>query len=37
MLTLYQFGNSVCSQKVRITLAEKRLDWEAKEVNLFKK
>ena len=36
MLTLYQFGNSVCSQKVRITLAEKRLDWEAREVNLFK-
>ncbi|MDA0240404.1 MAG: glutathione S-transferase family protein [Proteobacteria bacterium] len=36
MLTLYQFGNSVCAQKVRITLAEKDLDWEPVEVNLFK-
>jgi glutathione S-transferase len=36
MITLYQFGNSVCCQKVRITLREKGLDWSAVEVNLFK-
>lgn len=35
MLELYQFGNSVCSQKVRITMSEKGLDWETHEVNLF--
>jgi glutathione S-transferase len=36
MITLYQFGNSVCCQKVRITLCEKRLDWKPVEINLFK-
>ena len=36
MITLYQFGNSVCCQKVRIVLAEKHLDWGAVEVDLFK-
>ena len=36
MLTLYDFGNSVCCQKVRITLCEKGLDWEASPVNLFR-
>ena len=36
MLILYDFGNSVCCQKVRITLCEKGLDWEARPVNLFK-
>jgi glutathione S-transferase len=36
MLILYDFGNSVCCQKVRITLREKGLDWEAIPVNLFK-
>jgi len=36
VITLYQFGNSVCCQKVRITLAEKRLDWAPVEVDLFK-
>ena len=36
MLELYQFGNSVCAQKVRITLVEKGLDWKTHEVNLFK-
>ena len=36
MITLYQFGNSVCAQKVRITLFEKGLEWEPREVNLFK-
>jgi glutathione S-transferase len=30
MLTLYDFGNSVCCQKVRITLVEKGLTWEAR-------
>jgi glutathione S-transferase len=36
MLTLYDFGNSVCCQKVRITLVEKRLEWQAIRVDLFK-
>lgn len=35
MLKLYQFGNSVCVQKVRITMYEKGLSWETREVNLF--
>ena len=35
MITLYDFGNSVCCQKVRITLREKGLPWEAVPVNLF--
>jgi glutathione S-transferase len=36
MLILYDFGNSVCCQKVRITLTEKNLSWEAIRVDLFK-
>ena len=36
MLTLYDFGNSVCCQKVRITLRAKGLAWEAVTVDLFK-
>jgi glutathione S-transferase len=36
MLTLYDFGNSVCCQKVRITLRAKGLDWDAVPVDLFK-
>jgi glutathione S-transferase len=36
MLTLYDFGNSVCCQKVRITLVEKGLEWKAIRVDLFK-
>jgi glutathione S-transferase len=36
MLTLYDFGNSVCCQKVRITLRAKSLAWEAIRVDLFK-
>jgi glutathione S-transferase len=36
MIVLYDFGNSVCCQKVRITLREKNLDWQAIPVNLFK-
>ena len=35
MLILYDFGNSVCCQKVRITLREKGQDWEARRVDLF--
>ncbi len=36
MITLYQFGNSVCCQKVRIVLHQKKQEWIAREVNLFK-
>ncbi len=36
MITLYDFGNSVCCQKVRITLREKGLDWKPIRVDLFK-
>jgi glutathione S-transferase len=35
-LILYDFGNSVCCQKVRIALTEKGLSWEARRVDLFK-
>jgi glutathione S-transferase len=35
-LVLYDFGNSVCCQKVRITLRAKGLDWQAIRVDLFK-
>jgi glutathione S-transferase len=34
-LLLYDFGNSVCCQKVRITLRAKGLGWKAIPVNLF--
>jgi glutathione S-transferase len=36
MIFLYDFGSSVCCQKVRITLREKGLAWEAVRVDLFK-
>jgi glutathione S-transferase len=36
MLTLYDFGNSVCCQKVRITMRTKALNWESIKVDLFK-
>lgn len=36
MLTLYQYGNSVCAQKVRVTLCEKGLAWETRNVDLFR-
>jgi ganglioside-induced differentiation-associated protein 1 len=36
MLTVFTGRNSICTQKVLITLAEKQLDWEAKTVDLFK-
>ena len=35
MLDLYHFKNSVCSQKARMTLFEKGLEWRSYEVNLF--
>jgi len=35
MLVLYEFGNSVCCQKVRQVLCEKGLSWEARQVDLF--
>lgn len=34
MLALYHAPHSTCSQKVRICLAEKGLDWEERRVNL---
>jgi glutathione S-transferase len=36
MLTLYDFGNSVCCQKVRITMRAKGLDWDSIKVDLFR-
>jgi glutathione S-transferase len=36
MITFYQFGNSVCCQKARITMSEKGLNWEPVEINLFR-
>ena len=36
MLVLYEFGNSVCCQKVRLALCEKGLVWESRPVNLFR-
>ncbi len=36
MITLYQYGNSVCAQKVRVTLCEKGLAWETRNVDLFR-
>ena len=36
MIKFYQFGNSVCCQKARITMSEKGLNWESIEVNLFR-
>ena len=35
-LTLYHFNNSVCSQKVRLALAEKGLEWDERFVDLVK-
>lgn len=34
MLTLYHANHSTCSQKVRLSLAEKGLEWESKLINL---
>ena len=35
MLTLYHYWSSVCSQKVRMCLAEKAIDWESRHVDIF--
>jgi glutathione S-transferase len=35
-LILYDFGNSICCQKVRITLRAKGLEWDSIMVDLFK-
>ena len=35
-LTLYHFNNSVCSQKVRLALYEKRIEWDERVVDLPK-
>ena len=35
MIELYHFGLSTCSQKVRLVLAEKGLEFESHEVNLM--
>ena len=35
MLRLYHYWSSVCSQKVRMCLAEKGLEWESRHVDLF--
>ena len=35
MLKLYHYHSSTCSKKVRITLAEKGMDWDSHHVNLF--
>ena len=36
MITLYDFGNSVACQKVRIALCEKGLDWKTIKIDLFR-
>ena len=35
MLKLYKAGNSICSQKVLMTLDEKGIDFDIDEINLF--
>jgi len=35
LLKLYHYWSSVCAQKVRIVLAEKKLDWESVHLDLF--
>ena len=36
MLKLYKYGNSICTQKVLITLREKNLAWDEVNIDLFK-
>ena len=36
MLTLYNNAYSTCSQKVRLVLAEKSLEWEDRQINFSK-
>jgi glutathione S-transferase len=35
MLTLYHYWSSVCSQKVRMCLAEKNIEWQSRHVDIF--
>ena len=35
MLTLYHYWSSVCSQKVRLCLAEKKLPFQSRHIDLF--
>ncbi len=35
MLTLYHYWSSVCSQKVRLCLAEKKLSFDSRHIDLF--
>ena len=37
MLELYHFWSSTCSRKVRLTLAEKNLDWKSCHIDIVKK
>ena len=36
MLVLYHHGSSVCAAKVRLVLAEKKLDWEGRYLDILK-
>lgn len=36
MLTLYHHGSSACAAKVRLALAEKRLEWESRYVDILR-
>jgi len=36
MLTLYHYWSSVCSQKARMCLAEKKIPWQSRHVDIFK-
>jgi glutathione S-transferase len=36
MLTLYDFGNSVCCQRVQIMMKAKGIEWQSIKVDLFK-
>jgi len=36
MLTLYHYWSSVCSQKARMCLAEKKIPWDSRHVDLFR-
>ena len=35
MLTLYHYWSSVCSQKARMCLIEKKIAWESRHVDIF--
>ena len=35
MLTLYHYWSSVCSQKARMCLIEKKIPWESRHVDIF--